>query len=165
MSADFTRKVEGNTQHVAGHFTCQPQLVSNGHDFNFDELLRELDSKVDNFNKRASGFNLDVLTDFTLFITQFKPLSASSYILTPPSIAEKHAVINIKNFDQFCFQWAILSCLYPPKDNPHCVSNYYQYQSALNFKNISFPLKVAGSRKQRLLCRVPKSGTLSSSSF
>ena len=141
-SANFTREVDGNTQHVAGHFTCQPQLVSSGRDFDSDQLLRELDSKVDNFNERGSGFNLDIVTDFSLVITQFKPLSGSSYIPTPHSIVKKHAVVNVKNFDQFCFQWAILSCLYPPKDNPHRVSNYYQYQSALNFENISFPVKV-----------------------
>jgi len=34
-SGDFTREVEGDTQHVASHLTCQPQVVSNGHDFDF----------------------------------------------------------------------------------------------------------------------------------
>ena len=97
---------------------------------------------VDNFNKRGSGFVLDGVIEFTLVITQFNPLSGSSYIPTPPSIAKKKAVSNIKNADQFCFQWAILSCLYPPKNNPCRVSNYHQYHTTLNFEDISFPVKV-----------------------
>jgi len=52
-------------------------------------------------------------------------------------------VINVKNkSDQFCFQWAILSCLYPAKNHPYRVSNYYQYRTTLNFDGIAFPVQV-----------------------
>ena len=52
-------------------------------------------------------------------------------------------MINVKNkSDQFCFQWAILSCLYPAKNHPYRVSNYYQYRTTLNFDGIAFPVQV-----------------------
>lgn len=140
-SADFSREVEGDTQHVQGHFSSHPQLVSGAHEYDINQLRNELDLKVDNFNKRGSGFVLDNVTDFTLVITQFRPLSGSSHMPTPPSIAKKRAIINVQNSDQFCFQWAILSCLYPAKHHPYRVSNYYQYRTTLNF-DISFPVQI-----------------------
>jgi len=141
-SAEFSREVEGDTQHVPGHFSSHPQLVSGAHDYDINQLRSELDLKVDNFNKRGSSFILDNVTDFTLVITQYRPLSGSSYIPTPPSIAKKRAIINIQNADQFCFQWAILSCLYPAKININSVYSYSKYRGSLNFDGITFPVKV-----------------------
>jgi len=142
-AADFSREVEGDIQHVPGHFSSHPQLVSGAHEYDINQLRSELDLKVDNFNKRGSGFILDNVTDFTLVITQYRPLSGSRYIPTPPSIVKKEAVINIKNeSDQFCFQWAILACLYPSKNNPNSVYSYTKYRDTLNFDGITFLVKV-----------------------
>jgi len=107
----------------------------------FQRLLRELDLKIDNFNKRGSGFILDSVTEFTLVITQLKPLYGSIYIPTPPPIAKKQAVINIKNSDQFCFQWAILSCLYPAKNHPTAFTLTLNIET-LNFNRLTFPVNV-----------------------
>ena len=102
-SAEFSREVEGDTQHVPGHFSSHPQLVSGAHDYDINQLRSELDMAVENFNKRGSGFVLDNVTDFTLVITQYRPLSGSSYIPTPPFIAKKKAVVNVTNISDQCF--------------------------------------------------------------
>ena len=142
-SGEFSREMEGDIQHVPGHFSSHPQLVSGAHEYDVNQLRSELDLKVDNFNKRGSGFILDNVTDFTLVITQYRPLSGSSYIPTPPSIVKKEAVINIRNSDQFCFQWAILSCLHPSKNHhTNSVYSYTKYRDTLNFQDISFPVKI-----------------------
>jgi len=141
-SAEFTREVENGTQHIDGHFTTRPQHVANGHDFDFQQLASELDSAVETLNTRGSGFVLDHVTDFTVVITQYRPLCGSSYMPTPRSIMSKHAVVNVKNNDNRCFQWAILSCLYPTKSNPTNVYSYTKYQNMLNFDGISFPVQV-----------------------
>ena len=56
----------------------------------------------------------------------------------------KEAVINVKNNDERCFEWAILSGLYPPTDktkiNPFRVSSYTKYRDTLNFDGFSFPV-------------------------
>ena len=57
-SAKFSRQVESDIQHVDGHFTTHPQLVAAGHSFDFDQLVNELNSSVDNFNSRGSDFVL-----------------------------------------------------------------------------------------------------------
>jgi len=77
-----------------------------------------LTAQEETFDGRGSGFSLDAVTDFTLVITQYRPLAGSTFIPTPQSIANKKAVINVKSKDNRCFEWSLLSCLYPPKDNP-----------------------------------------------
>ena len=89
-------------QHIDGHFTSHPQHVSSGQGYDIEQLRSELDLAVDNFNARGSGFNIDVVTDFTVVLTLFRPLSGSSYIPTPPSIVKKKAVINVMNQDNRC---------------------------------------------------------------
>ena len=140
-SAEFSREVEGDTQHVPGHFSSHPQLVSGAHDYDINQLRSELDVAIENFYKRGSGFVLDNVTDFTLIITQYRPLSGSSHIPTPPFIAKKKAVVNVTNiFDQCCFKWSILSCIYPSINNPCKVYSYHQYKNALNFDRIFSPV-------------------------
>ena len=104
--------------------------------------MHELDLAVEYFNARGSGFVLDNVVDFTVIITQYRPLAGSTFIPTPRRIAGKRAVIIVQNGDQRCFQWAILSCLYPPKSNPCKVYNYTKYVNTLNFDDISFPASV-----------------------
>jgi len=140
-SAEFTRQVQGDVQRIDGHFTTYPQLVATGHSFDFDKLVDELNSAVDNFNSRGSGFILNIVSHFTLLITQYRPLSGSSYIPTPPSIAKKRAVINVKNNDQRFFLWSLLSCLYQPRSNATSVYSYTKYQDTLNFDGLTFPIR------------------------
>jgi len=140
-TAAFSREVSYGVQHVPGHFITEPQLVSSGHAFDYELLLRDIENQITTFNKRGSNFNLDNVSDFTLVITQFRPLSGSSYLPTPPRILKKKAVINVVNRDQKCFMSAVLSCLYPANDHPYRVSNYTRYQDALNFDGIDFPVQ------------------------
>ena len=88
-SANFIRHVGDNVQHIHGHFMSHLQHVASGQDYDIDQLHSELDLAVENFNARGSGFNIDVITDFTVVLTLFRPLSGSSYIPTPPSIVKK----------------------------------------------------------------------------
>jgi len=98
-------------QHIDGHFTSYRQMVTSAHEFDCDLSRKELEAKIENFNCHGSGFVLDLIYEFTLVITKFRPLAGSSYIQTPPAIAKKCAVVNVKNNDQRCFEYAILSCL------------------------------------------------------
>ena len=142
-SATFSRQVEDIVQHVTGYFASMPQMVSNdGHRFDIDQLASDLSDGVDNFNSRGSGFVIDGVTEFTLVATRYRPLSASSYIPTPPYVAKKQAVINVKNNDLRCFEWAVLSSLYPDTSNANRVCSYTKYRGNLNFDGIAFPVRV-----------------------
>jgi len=50
--------------------------------------------------------------------------------------------VNVKNDDEFCFMWAVLSALYPAKTNKNNVYSYSKYSGVLNLEGLSFPLRV-----------------------
>jgi len=86
---------------------------------------------------------LDLIFQFTLVITKFRLLAGRSYIPTPPNIVKKHAVINVQNFDDnHCFEWPVLSALYPPQSNSTRVFSFVDHQETLNFQGIFFPVQL-----------------------
>jgi len=79
-TAAFSREVVYGVQQVPGHFITEPQLVSSGHPFDFELLLADREAQMISFNKRGNDFNLDNVSDFMLVISQYRPLSGSSYV-------------------------------------------------------------------------------------
>ncbi|GFY53002.1 uncharacterized protein TNIN_453571 [Trichonephila inaurata madagascariensis] len=72
-------------------------------------------------------------------INKFNPLRASLFIDLPEIIKKKHAVINVHNHDNSCFKWAVLSALFPVKDNAHRIQQYETFFNTLDFTGINFP--------------------------
>ena len=132
--AEFTREVEAGIQHITSYFSSHPQLVSRAHEYDFDQLVNELNLAVHDFNARGSGFVFNIVKRFIVVITQHRPLSGSSYIPTPASIAKKQAIINVNNSDNRCFEYAVLSCLYPAKSNLNNVYSYNNVQKHSKFR-------------------------------
>ncbi|XP_023939181.2 uncharacterized protein LOC112046691 isoform X2 [Bicyclus anynana] len=97
-----------------------------GNEFNniLSEIFEHISIKVSNFEKRDSGWSLKKNNYLDLNINKFSPLRGSSFIDLPQDIKNKNAVINVKNNDYQCFQWAIISALYPVKANVDRVSSY-----------------------------------------
>lgn len=66
--------------------------------------------------------------------------SRSSYISLPSNIRAKRAVINIKNNDERCFVWSVLSALFPATKNFERTSSYRQEQNKIfDLSTINFP--------------------------
>lgn len=60
----------------------------------------------------------------------------------PQFLVKKGALINVQNFDEYCFIWAVLSCLYPAEKNPQRLEHYIPYVKQLNLNGLHFPLPV-----------------------
>jgi hypothetical protein len=65
---------------------------------------------------------------------------------TPTSLIGKRAVVNVQNFDNECFRWAILSALYPVSRHANRVSQYARYVSEVNWDGLRFPVTLAQIR-------------------
>ena len=77
-----------------------------------------------------------------LHVAKLNPLEGRSYIKTPENLEKKYCIVNVKNQDDLCFKWAVLSCLYPAKKNTERLSNYTPYKDVLEFGNIQFPVQI-----------------------
>jgi len=81
-------------------------------------------------------------------IAKYRPFRGSSYIALPAYINNKKACINVQNNDEKCFQWALLSALFPvpSKDHPNRTSKYESHVGKLDWSGINFPTPVPQAR-------------------
>lgn len=90
--------------------------------------------------EKGSGWALQELLFLEINLAKYAPLQGSKYIKLPKEIGNKRAIINIQNDDSLCFVWSILAALYPVRNNPCSVSNYWKYFHTLNLTGIEFPI-------------------------
>ena len=107
------------------------------------EAIAESLKRLETFTKDGSGWKLKRCEFLDLKIAPYQPFRGRSYIKTPAYIPPR-SVISVKNEDNRCFEWAILSVLYPvdSKDHPDRPAKYQAHLGELNFTSISFPVKV-----------------------
>jgi len=82
-TASFTREVERDVQRVVGYFQTTPELINSSTKLDVDGIRSSLDSQVENFNVRRSGFTIDRILEFAIVITKYRPLHGRSYIPSP----------------------------------------------------------------------------------
>ncbi|XP_055309888.1 uncharacterized protein LOC129573423, partial [Sitodiplosis mosellana] len=99
-------------------------------------------TKVEELQENGSGWALHEIIGLDVNYNKLVRFSGSSYLETPKSIRNKRAVINVKNYDNQCFKWAILSALHPAKNNTDRLSNYERFKNELKFDGIMFPVKL-----------------------
>ena len=108
------------------------------------QAIAESLKRLEKFTKDGSGWKLKRCELIDLKIASYQPFRGRSYIKTPAYIPPR-SVINVKNEDNRCFEWAILSALYPVDSNNHNAgrtTNYQAHLGELNFTGNSFPVKV-----------------------
>lgn len=103
-------------------------------------IFAAIDQKIDDVQLRGSGFRLAEILELNVQINSFDPCSGSSYIPLPKFLESKHAIINVKNRDNHCFKFAVLSALFPVEKNAQRPSNYIRYIDALNFEGLQYPI-------------------------
>ncbi|GBM44867.1 hypothetical protein AVEN_157095-1 [Araneus ventricosus] len=99
----------------------------------------KIQTSCEEFQTRGSGWVIDAILYLEVNTCTYHPLAASSFIPLPSAIAEKRAVVNIKNTDNKCFLWCVLAALHPATTNPQRVSNYVPFVKTLNVDQITFP--------------------------
>ena len=102
---------------------------------------RKIMDSLEQFTNEGSGWRLKLCIALDLKIAQYRPFRGQSYIKTPSYIPPR-TVINVKNEDNRCFEWAILSALYPVDKHTDRKSKYRDHIGELKFDGIDFPVKV-----------------------
>ena len=126
--------------------SCDLKLVLEGTDTSelyddmANEILGEL-QKVD--NTEGSGWVFLGVEKLVLHITKWEPLYGSSYIPLDPYLANKKAIINMKNEDDKCFMWCVLRALYPKDKNAERIDkDLKSKQDIINMKGIHYPVSI-----------------------
>lgn len=128
------QKIYLNTRAEVADFDTDLKL------FYDDNIVTTLSQKIDDIQLRGSGFSLSEIIELNIQLSSFDPCSGSSYIPLPKFLQSKHAIINVRNKDDQCFKYAVLSALFPVEKNAERVSHYVKHAELVNFTNIKFPV-------------------------
>ena len=133
---------DGKTKVQTPYFSSKPYTILSQHDIEnaIEEGHQAIDAQLDKWTKEGSGWVVNRVTCLYVNIAKYTPLKGSSYIELPKYLKDKKAIINVKNEDNKCLKWALLSALHPVGSNPHRVSKYKQYENELNFAGVGFPV-------------------------
>lgn len=105
-----------------------------------DSVINSIVQKVDDAVLQGSGFKLSTINELIVQVNRLDPLKGSSFIQLPKHLTKKKAIVNVKNGDNMCFKWAVLSALFPATKNVDRIGSYIQYENELNFAGIEFPV-------------------------
>lgn len=93
------------------------------------------------FQMRGSNWRFKAVVRMDINTFLYKPLKGSSYMPLPKELADKKAIINMKNEDNECFKWCITRALNPVDKHPERVTKELTKQSEkLNWSGITFPM-------------------------
>ena len=126
------------------HFQSKPMVILTTEDIEtfLKEAYAQLDKHVDKFTNDGSGWILDNVLSLSVNFSKYTPLKGSSFIELPDYLKTKKAIINVKNEDNKCLKWALLSALHPAKKDPQRVNKYMQFKE-LRFSGVDFPVPLS----------------------
>ncbi|KAL4152937.1 hypothetical protein QTP88_000770 [Uroleucon formosanum] len=135
-----------NMEYEEKNFKTQNKILtknSNLNDFYTNAKIKIVKEEED-FIMKNSQWRLHQILSLGININKYVPFKGSSYIILPKHIGNKKAIINVKNKDDKCFLWAILSALHPAKKDAQRVTKYIPFENEFDneLKGIEFPVKI-----------------------
>ena len=121
-----------------------------------DDFIAKISTDIpseDSFIEKGSGADVSSDVRFFKFLGgrvgtgSFKPRLARGFVEIPKELAAKKALVNVKNDDDKCFMWAVLSALFPAEKDAQRVTKYKEHVGKLDFTGISFPVKFNDIRR------------------
>ncbi len=99
---------------------------------------------IDTFQNSGSGWIFKSIISSEIHTVRCELISGSSYIPLPKELANKKAIINLKNDDNQCFKWAVTRAVNPLDKNAERIEKKKLRAKAeeLNWDGISFPIQL-----------------------
>ena len=142
-------EVNGEIIEINVPFRSRNYILLNMYDFDnqYSSAMDEVMNRLSIFLREGSGWIVQEVISLKLYTAVYRPLAGSSYIPTPPFLARKNAIVNVRNTDNECFRWAVLSALHPCDKHTERITNYISYYDELKFNDMSFPFNKKNIRK------------------
>ena len=114
---------------------------------NFDiveEMIQEMIEAMENYNKRGSNWVFKKVIRLDIHFVRWNPLRGSAWIPLPTKLANKKAVINMKNMeDQMCFKWCIARAANMVQRHPERIDKLLRKQAEeFDWRDCKFPMAV-----------------------
>ena len=84
----------------------------------YDTMVERILEKIATFLAMGSEWRFHSVIKLELYTVRYNRLRGETWIPLPKELANKNAIINMKNKDNKCFLWSVLRALNPGKNNP-----------------------------------------------
>jgi hypothetical protein len=100
-------------------------------------------SYISEYEGRGSDLQYKELPRLTTRLKKFNPSTGSSYIRLPAQVLNTRAYVNVKNTNNECFKYAIVSALHLPNNHIERPNQYEKYFNEINFDGLTFPVQLS----------------------
>ena len=125
-------------------FNSRMMTVYNLNDKNetVNAMLEHMAQQVENPALRNSKFVFDRILHMDIDFHRLNLARGSSYIPLPDWLMKKKAIINPRNSDMECFNWAIIAAMKWEEvgNNPERISKLKRYEEEFDWNGLEFPV-------------------------
>ena len=95
------------------------------------------------FQSLGSGWRIYNIIKLELHTVSYTPLRGETWIAFPKELANKNAIINMRNKDNKCFLWCVLRALNPKDNHPERIDKKLkEKENTLNMNGIEYPVSL-----------------------
>ena len=148
LKVNFEIERNGETQEMSHYFKEDQPHVFTRYDKEqieqkYQEFMERIKGEIENWSLQGSGWEIESIELAYVNVAKYQPLRRGTYLPLPSALANKKAIINVKNKDNECLKWALRAALFPPKDGVHPERpSKYPKNDGINYKGIDFPTPV-----------------------
>ena len=112
-----------------------------------DTILERIANLINGSSGGGSGWIFYKIIKLELHTVSYRPLRGNTWVSLPEELANKKAIINMKNKDNKCFMWSVLRALNPKTNNPDRIDKeLMEKEDTLNMKGIEYPVSLKEDR-------------------
>ena len=97
----------------------------------YESAVDKMLESMANFQRLGSNWLFASIVHLAIHTVKYEPIRGSSYIVFPAKLADKKAIVNLKNEDNECFKWAVTRALNPVGKNAKRITNELRKQAKL----------------------------------
>ena len=126
-------------------FHSKPEVNLEGTDVDdlYNTMVDRVLEAMATFQRDGSNWTFKSIICLEIHTVAYEPLKGNSYIPLPPKLAQKKAIINMKNEDDKCFTWSVLRALNPREDHAERIDkDLNKKEDSLNMTGIVYPVQL-----------------------
>ena len=106
-----------------------------------DTILERIANLINGSSGGGSGWVFYKIIKLELHTVSYRPLRGNTWIPLPKELADKKAIINMKNKNNECFLHCVLRAIYPTNNHPERVDKeLMEKENTLNMEGIEYPV-------------------------
>ena len=131
------------TEQAPFHSKAEVNLEGTDVDDLYEAMTDRVLESTATFQMRGSNWTFKSIISLEIHTVAYEPLSGNSYIPLPLKLAQKKAIINMKNEDDKCFTWSVLRALNPREEHAERIDkDLNKKEDSLNMTDIEYPISL-----------------------